>query len=86
MVGLLQAKSLLEVHLKYLFHKVMMKREELFEEHVKNAAIIISTADAWVKMRAGESGGVARQVVQKLTMKAMLVEEMQAYEFLQVWR
>ena len=83
METLLQAKSTLEAHLAYLFHHVMMRREELVEEHVKSASLIISTADAWAKMLAGESKGVARQVVQKLQMKAMLVEEFQAYELLQ---
>ncbi len=74
---------LLQYHLHVLFHQVMQPHDMLIHEATSQAKVIVSTADAWAKQRAGDTSGLTQRVVRKLNMCALFIDEMQVGEVLQ---
>ena len=77
-------KSLARGHMDLLVQEVLKARAAAVEQMVSNVRIVVATMDAWCKYRAGCVRGIQGNILDGLKLSLALVDEYQAYDFVQV--
>ncbi len=86
--GFLEALGMIKVgvlvHMNLLVETVMKVRAKAMEEQIRDIRVVVSTVDAWAKYKAGCVKGVIGRLLDNLSLKLALVDEMEAYHIEQM--